>query len=358
MIIYQGQPCRPYPYLFTEKKENLPSLKYEFSNQFIYSDQEDARIALSRSINFIHPETIDLPRKLKDIEDSIFFSSPIKKYDYPDNQNLDYKIVEDYVVWEQSKEIDYLFGLFSSSFLENFEKHRKPEDFSFTMIDHPIKQIINLYYYFKGGTKKINKIKIIKESKGDIKKKNIKEYLEDLNNLSKFENIKENLKFYLLFKKIKYSQEEKVSKEELINFYKGVSTYSEKLIQSISPYLESLEKWIDFILETKTIVPIKNIDARIKNQVNINDIFFHCSKLYKKHNFYGIIDSKENLLESVKIITRLNETSELIYDGDYYFEWKDFPITSYRVKELEKLLEEDIEFFEEKKKAFYSYERS
>ena len=146
MTIYQAQPCRIYPFLFTESKENFPLLRYEFSDQFIYSNINDAKIAFSCHINNMSPEMHSLPKTLKEAEYCLFLAPPRKKNGYSISDNRTYEVIDDYIIWDWSKEIDFLYGLFSACYLENFEKYKKNTDFSFTVIDHPMKQIVNLYY--------------------------------------------------------------------------------------------------------------------------------------------------------------------------------------------------------------------
>jgi hypothetical protein len=352
MTIYQAQPCRIYPFLFTESKENFPLLRYEFSDQFIYSNINDAKIAFSCHINNMSPEMHSLPKTLKEAEYCLFLAPPRKKNGYSISDNRTYEVIDDYIIWDWSKEIDFLYGLFSACYLENFEKYKKNTDFSFTVIDHPMKQIVNLYYYFKGGIKEIKDIKELRERyKTDpkLKKSLTKEYLKDKNNVLKFNAVITNVDSYSRFQKKYFNKTEEESKLEVYNFYQGVTKYSIALIESMQNHLESLEKWIDFIIDTKGKIKIKDIHPDIKNEVHINEIFFHCSKLYKNHDYYGIMDSRENLLKSVEKINELNKSTNLIYDGDYFFTWKDFPIYEYRKNELEKVLEEDIDFFKKKK---------
>ena len=210
-----------------------------------------------------------------------------------------------------------------------------------------MKQIVNLYYYFKGGAKGIKEIKDRRNADSQSKKILSEEYLK--NNLSKFNSILTHINSYSRFEKKYFNKKEEESKQEVINFYKGVTKYSTTLIESIQNHLESLEKWIDFIIETRGKIKIKNIHPDIKNEVHLNESFFHCNKLYKNHDYYGIMDSRENFLKSVEKINELNKSTNLIYDGDYSFTWKDFPIHEYRKNELEKVLEEDIDFFKKKK---------
>jgi len=349
MTIYQAQPCRIYPFLFIESKENFPLLKYEFSDQFIYSNINDAKIAFSSHINNMSPDISSLPKTLKDVEYCLFLAKPTRIAGYSISKNMGYEVIGDDIVWDWSKEIDFLYGLFSGYYLENFEKYKKNTDFSFTVIDHPMKQIVNLYYYFKAGVKEIKELNDLKNADPQLRKPLTKEYSKNKNNLSKINGILANMNYYSCFQKKYFNKEEEESRQEVLNFYKGVTKYSIILIESIQDHLESLEKWIDFIIETKGKIKIKNIHPDIKNEVHINEIFFHCNKLYKNHDYYGIMDSRENLLKSVEKINELNKSTNLIYDGDYSFTWKDFPIHEYRKNELEKVLEEDIDFFKKKK---------
>ena len=189
------------------------------------------------------------------------------------------------------QDIDVIHGVFCNN---KYKKNEK--DFRFTFIDHPLDQIYNFFFYLK--------------------------HLHSI-----------------------YSKTEKLqTSPESYSGHRGLEDL--KIYRDIlnNSFL-TLEDYIDNFIVNK---------GKIKCHYNnltchyIDEIFH--SSLFNGFDFCGLINTEENLFKSINKLSKFLFIEDL--DMDKYK-----PISSitkennYRIKELEVLLEKDIEFFNKQEKA-------
>lgn len=186
------------------------------------------------------------------------------------------------------QDIDVIHGIFCNN---KYKKNKK--DFRFTFIDHPLDQVYNFFFYLKHLNSTYSKVA---KSKIGLESYSGHRGLED------------------------------------------IKIYSNILNNSFS----TLEDYIDnFILNGG------KLECHYNNMISYYiDEIFHAS-FFDEVNFCGLINTEENLFKSINKLCKFLFIEEL--DMDKYK-----PISSitrksnYRIKELEVLLEKDIEFFKKK----------
>lgn len=306
MIIYQVTPNRVFPYIissllgenYTTKsdiffKEDVKYFKYsfEFSEIFDVEELEDLErmYAYQTEVIRFHPNK-SLPRKFKDIYDPKYY-----EFTRFNDKNIDSLKNKDL-----DKDIDFLHGLFSSKRLKDF---KKPDDFSFVFLDDPIQSVYNLYkytyYVYDLG---------IKEFK---------------NNYYNSENLIPSLDF---------------EGRNYIHYYELLKKEC-TLEKFVDKFIDSGCKWIHNFFYFPTTIYEEGA-GRI-------------SKIFKDHDFYGIVNTKENLIKSIE---KFNENdifkkNNFKIDIDIfstYFNTNENQNDSYRKEELQTLMKEDISFFQEK----------
>jgi len=339
MIIYQGQPNRAFPNIFCLHKKDKDPVCYEFSTQFEFQNDEDAKYMENNRFIHYNKKSI-IPRF---INDEYFNPISIRFKSYHNQPEID-----------KNDEIDYAYGLFESSRMS-----KKIEEKSFTIIDHPINQILNIYYYIKNNIiskEEIEASKHLLEIFDDELKDEIKNYKVDLDTFFIPNLYEESLDFRVtkdFF--IKYKQErEGLSLEQASEIFQDYYAryYIYMLLCSTSlDKLSCMEEWVDYYLSNPTLkglLKYKNIDF------TYNKMFTSCSELSLEHDFYGIMTSRKTLLKSLNIASNINDKIffELSPGFTHFSPMENF---SYKRKELESALEKDINFFEQKKQIFYEH---
>jgi len=277
MLIYQSQPNRAYPSIaktFVSYYYN----SYEFSSQFKFKNNDQKEEAFKLNICHQNPKVEKLFRRKTD------------KY-----FNLGYLTRE-----ISSDEIYFTYGLFRSEFID-----KQPGDIIFTVIDHPINQVQNLYFYMKYILKEVEKL--MKE----IKDRNI------------------------------------IAIGMVSDFYKKYNEISLNLIKKYP----SVESWIDYIIDIKGDFSNdwQQIDGKV--EACYSDFFTRCSFLSDKIDLYGIMDTKKNLDLSLKKLSDILNVKSI--------ELEDYRVPryinniNYRNNELKRIFEKDIDFFELKVKELH-----
>jgi hypothetical protein len=358
MIILQSQPNRAYPYFALRSNERKVLLGCEFSNQLLFENKEEKEIAFKYRVDRMDPKLNDsLPSKYKDVE-----SIKPQTFDaYPEGLSWEElivekgKIIDEDICWEPEKEIDYLMGIFSSKYLENYKKNNPNGDFSFTIMDHPIAQCCSFYFYLKSVFGKLRKTEeILKQNEGKAKLEITNQILDTFKNDKNFQDKMEMFEQRkLAIQKVEKFLNRKVT--DFTTYFEGVRKYSLMLGLSNEAYgeINNLNEWIDFVLDKKW--EVKSILKEITTPIKVNPVIIHCSELYHNHDLYGFMDTRENFDKTLKILKDAQPKVFPIFTGDSYFKWQPFAKPEHRIKELEKFFEKDIEFFEEKKKIFNDY---
>lgn len=312
MIIYQTCPNRIYPTLaqaltgFTQDPDNpekwsfiedIKSFRYIYQYRDIYEllDVSQKTMILASQIGLIdyYPD-YPLPRKYGDIKRRLL-----------KDRNTHFLAKEDGLNEEErnKKDIELLFGVFPGSRLNN-EGSKLKGDFSFTFLDHPVNQAYNIYYY-------LNFLR------------------ERLYNIISYP-----------YKKYQRPDQESVSLQNILycNFTKLYPT---------------IENYIDNLIINKGKFMFNNYGIKF---TIFPEHFGNYTSGYQDHDFYGIIESNNLALKSIEIlnssksfkdinleikpkhIDRFLKRSSIIKNIDY------------RKDEVSNLLEEDIEFYNQKKK--------
>lgn len=309
MIIYQVTPNRAFPYIissllgenYTTKsniffKRDIEYFKYsfEFSEIFDVDGLEDLEkmYAYQTEVIRFHPDK-NIPRKFKDIHHSKYHR--FARFNEKDISSLDQK--------DLNKEIDIVHGLFSSKRLENFKKN---DDFSFVFLDDPIQSVYNLYKY----TYYVYNLGIT----------------EFKNNYYNSENLIPSLDF---------------EGRNYIHYYELLKREC-TLEKFIDKFIDSGCKWIHNFFYFPTTIYEEGA-GRI-------------SKIFKNHNFYGIVNTKENLIKSIEKFNQneIFQNNNFRLDVDIfstYFNSNENQNDFYRKEDLQNLMKEDILFFQEKIRA-------
>lgn len=339
MIIYQAQPNRVFPTLMPFHKKNINPVCYEFSTQFKFTNENDLKYMSENKFIYYNSDS-SLPRS---IDDANFNPISIRFKSYHDRPNIN-----------ENNTIDYAFGLFSSNFI-----NKKDGDISFTIIDHPINQLLNIFYYVKYNILSEEEIKesedLLKKYDEDLKKELNKNkidldefYIEDLHPEALDFRITKD--FFLKYKEEKENMSPDEAKDNFRDYYSKYYIYMLICATSLKN-MSSMEEWVDYFLANPKLQDLINYkDMRF----TYSDSFIHCSELYPNHDFYGIMDSRKSIIKTLNIISNKNDT--IFFDLHPSFNYHN-PMESflYKRKELEAALEKDIAFFEEKKKIFNEY---
>lgn len=306
MIIYQVTPNRAFPYIisallgenYTTKTNiffdrNIQHFKYsfEFSEIFDVAELEDLErmYAYQTEVIRFHPDK-DIPRRFKDVHHPKYYK--FTRFNQKEIEMLDQK--------DLNRDLDIVHGLFSSNRLKNF---KKPDDFSFVFLDDPIQSVYNLYKYTY--------------------------YVYDL-------GIKE-------FKENYYYSENNIPSLDFegrnyIHYYELLKKEC-TLEKFIDKFIDSGCKWIHNFFYFPTTIYEEGA-GRI-------------SKIFKDHDFYGIVNTKENLIKSINKFNEYQVFKQRNFRLDAnvfstYFNTSEDQNDSYRREELENLMKEDILFFQEK----------
>lgn len=310
MIIYQVLPHRAFPYIISSlvgvdetSKNDLQfdkTIKYfrrsfQFSEIFHlnYLKELERMYAYQTQVIRFHPDK-KLPRKFSEIYQERYLEYIYFDNRFPSNTYLSEE--------EQQQEIPFLYGLFSSERLLDFKKET---DFSFTFIDNPVDSVYNLYRYTK----------FVYSSGFDEFKYS---YYGDPDLIGDIDYQGRNyVHYYELFER---------------------NDTMEKFIDS---FINAECKWVHkFFYFPITIY--EEGSGRL-------------SKLYKNHNFYGLVNTKNNLIKSIEklnnfpIFKRNNFTMDVNLFKSY-FESDKPQDNTYRRKDLEYLMKDDLNFLQEKEK--------
>lgn len=196
--------------------------------------------------------------------------------------------------------IDAIFGLFRGEFLDGY---KKSNDYAFSIIDSPLEQVSNLYSYL---TFMIDKIK---ENQPGVQK------LAQQNLLV-------------------------AGKFDYFDKYNGLTIHFQRLFPTY-------EKYIDFIIEIKG--DFKNFwiqDYGIK--WCFSNHFLRCTYLSKHLDFVGIMSDEKLLKKSLKVIANDMNYKNIGLVG--YKVPRYLIKNSYRRKDLTKIFQNEIDYFNEKLK--------
>jgi hypothetical protein len=244
--------------------------------------------------------------------------------------------------FEQS-EINYLFGFFDFNFVD-----KKDTDFSFTIIDNPLNQCVNLFSYLKSSFDEEDYEKLLPQTNlnpQEFKKNTLTNLNENEIDITELNSIKPgsyngNLTFeyYLKFYK------EKLETNLKLKLYMRVvyRTFLIFLIFKSIYHIKTIEDWIDYFISNPSL---KNLISYQNRNFSVSKTFFNVKNLYKNHNFYGVMDTEENLKKSLKFIS--DQTNYCFYLDKAYKQ--NFSQIEYRKKELAGVLEEDMYIFNKKK---------
>lgn len=313
MIIYQVLPNRAFPFIISSLTGNNLTTKhnltlnnniqyfkksFEFSEIFHLENLNDLEkmYAYQTQVIRFHPNK-PIPRKFKEIYHPKYYEF-IRYYDrFPEHPYLTES--------ELNEEIQLVHGLFSSDRIKNF---KQVKDFSFTFIDNPIDSVYNLYKYTK-----------YVYTHGFEQFKNNYFNSENLIGDTDFEG-RNYVHYYEIF-----------HKNSTIELF-------------IDNFINNNMKWIhNFFYFPITIY--EEGSGKL-------------SKLYKNHDFYGVVDTKENLIKSIEKFNNFQIFKNLNFKIDleifnYYFSSEQKQCNTYRRNDLEKLMEKDLIFFQEKVKSLH-----
>lgn len=242
MIIYQAQPNSRYPLMTAELAYSLGVWHY---NQMFVFEEKDKSYAIEHNL-------IDTDNFL----DNPVIVKPTLNYD-----GICYSIA----------------GYFN---MDNYVK--KPDDFSFTLLTHPVDNFYTFYYFCNV---------LLRRLKSEI------------------------------------IANEPMSKRDMLmaNVIESFGTFNE---------------YVDKFLENNGTFYLNFEDMNIF----LNKVLFNCS-LFKNHDFYGIVDTPENEKYSLtKLSQLLNITPRFNLEGTI----AKTDNNTYRRNEIEKLLEKDTEFYQQK----------
>ena len=314
MIIHQSQPNRAYPSIVSFLKKEGEPLAYEFSTQFVFNNKEDQDYMRSNNlIQFNYNDTI-----IRNLEDPLINPASLRLKNRLQLKSL-----------KNNENIDYFFGLYDTRYFS-----KKSDDFSFTIIDHPINQLLEL-----------NK---------DELKEELEKYEIDVDNF-KIQDLDPDAFDFCLTKDFFLNYFEKVKntgKSEAIKHFKDFYSkyYAYMLICACSfENFSKEEDWVDYYLSNPSLqdlITYQNIKFTYPKS------FIHASELSENHDFYGIMDSRKSLSKSLHIISqKTNMLFCLNNNFNYYSPMDNF---TYKRKEIESVLEKDIYFFNQKKEALKS----
>jgi len=328
VIIFQSQPNRVYPKLMSFHKDMKKSIDYEYSMLLSFDNNEDHNFIFNKDViadNFNEKN----PKAVSD-----------QNFDPLCIRIKDQDLLND--TFEQS-EINYLFGFFDFNFVD-----KKDTDFSFTIIDNPLNQCVNLFSYLKSSFDEEDYEKLLPQTNlnpQEFKKNTLTNLNENEIDITELNSIKPgsyngNLTFeyYLKFYK------EKLETNLKLKLYMRVvyRTFLIFLIFKSIYHIKTIEDWIDYFISNPSL---KNLISYQNRNFSVSKTFFNVKNLYKNHNFYGVMDTEENLKKSLKFIS--DQTNYCFYLDKAYKQ--NFSQIEYRKKELAGVLEEDMYIFNKKK---------
>ena len=337
MIIHQSQPNRAYPSIVSFLKKEGEPLAYEFSTQFVFNNKEDQDYMRSNNlIQFNYNDTI-----IRNLEDPLINPASLRLKNRLQLKSL-----------KNNENIDYFFGLYDTRYFS-----KKSDDFSFTIIDHPINQLLIMFHYIKYqiiSKEEIDSYKFLLELNKDELKEELEKYEIDVDNF-KIQDLDPDAFDFCLTKDFFLNYFEKVKntgKSEAIKHFKDFYSkyYAYMLICACSfENFSKEEDWVDYYLSNPSLqdlITYQNIKFTYPKS------FIHASELSENHDFYGIMDSRKSLSKSLHIISqKTNMLFCLNNNFNYYSPMDNF---TYKRKEIESVLEKDIYFFNQKKEALKS----
>lgn len=291
MYIYQTAPNRLFPFLVPYIIGLIPracQLREVFS-PIENSDKRNLVLVYIYRICNLHPYK-QIPR--------IMSQSNIDLLDQtPDALNAWFGWYKTYNNYDM--EIEFLYGTFPGKILNNLPK--KPYDFSFTFLDHPINQLQNIFAYIKKEFWNHNKV--------------ISIGLDQSHN-----TIPEHR---LEFRDYLY-----------IEIYQKFGSY---------------EKFVDAFINNGGYINLEIFN--IKYQLPPEDIGRYASHAYKHHDLYGILDDPKLLDKSFRVLKEVGRMKDIPNDpiDRYKKPSKITNLSEYRIEELSKILKDDIDFFMTKK---------
>jgi hypothetical protein len=333
MNIYQAQPNRAFPCILPFiSLANKEPIGYEFSTQFSFNTKE-AHESLS-SKNYIQYDYEKTPPRY--LNEESFNPILIRLKNKNQIENIKF-----------NEEIDYLHGLYETKYFK-----KKEDDFSFTIIDHPVNQIINIFYYIKyqitskeemdfyGYLLNLTEKEVIEE---------IKKFEIDLNDFEFPDldpdafNFKYTKDFFFKYKGLKNKEQKAI----IADFQEYYGKYYIYMLIASSPCkdINTEEEWVDYFLSNPTLkdfISYKNLKFTYPSS------YIHAKNLCKNHNFYGIMDTRKNLLKSLHCISKMSKNMFFSLSPQYSIK-SPMDNFNYRKKEINDLLAEDIEFFIKKK---------
>jgi hypothetical protein len=337
MIIHQSQPNRAYPSILSFLKKDHEPLAYEFSTQFIFNNKEDQDYMRSNNlIQFNYNDPI-----IRNLEDPSINPTCLRVKNKSQLNSL-----------KNNENIDYFFGLYDTSYFS-----KGSDDFSFTIIDHPINQLLNMFHYVKYqiiSKEEIDSYKFLLELNKDELNQELKQYEIDLDNFKMQDLDPDAFDFSLTkdfflnyFEKIKNTGRAEAIKR-FKDFYSKYYVYMLICACSFENFSKQ-EEWVDYFLSNPNLqdfMTYQNIKFTYPKS------FIHASELSENHDFYGIMDSRKSLSKSLHIISqKTNMLFCLNNNFNYYSPMDSF---TYKRKEIESVLEKDIYFFNQKKEALKS----
>lgn len=328
MIIFQSQPTKIYPNLINTYKDMNKSIDYEYSTLFSFDNNQDHSFMFEADIityNFNEKN----PKKISDHNfDPLCIR--VKNKDFP---------IDPFA----QNEINYLFGLFDFNFVD-----KKSTDFSFTIIDNPLNQCVNLFLYLKSIFDQESYERLLPQTNlnpQEFRKNILKNSIENEFDFTEVDFIKSEdynpnltFKYYSKFYKEELEANIKIKLHMRI-FYREFLLF---LIFKSIYHIKTIQDWIDYFISNPSL---KNLISYQNRNFSISKTFFNVKNLYKNHNFYGIMDTEENLAKSLKFIS--HKTNYYFYLNKKYNQ--NLLRIEYRKKELAQALEEDIYIFNKKK---------
>jgi hypothetical protein len=332
MTIYQAQPNRTFPSLIPFLKNGNNPIGYELDTQFVYNSIEDYNFMYSNKYSYWHYQ----PTLIRSSKDEGF-------------EPISIRLKEKHILNNNITNIDYMFGVFESKYLAD----KKSSDFSFTVIDHPINQILNFFFYIKYNKRwdsQIEKYGYIlnkSEEQLDLILKSYKEreyetsgILEDQDGF----DYRYTKDFYIDFLQSNRNK----TYEDAAELFREVNVkeYVYALIALTSfKKINHEYEWIDYFISNPTL---KDLISYRGKKLSYPQEYLRAKFLYKNHDFYGIMNSKKNLLKSLYIISK--KSKNIFFTLSHKFtEVNPMKNFSYRLKELNSILEEDIDLFNKHK---------
>ena len=188
----------------------------------------------------------------------------------------------------KNTEFDIVYGVFSPTFIE---REKKPNDIYFTILEHPVQNLYNLWSYYNFAIKKI-------------------------------------------FKKINSIDEYNKKNRWIYNF---ITKFPKQ------------EDFIDFIIEHKQIY-IENFGLNFKWAENVTN-----NRIYKNFDFIGVFDSQELTLKTLEYLENILKINILSSIDPRLFKTSSLAVTNfeelnlYRKDDMIKAFKDNIEYYKMQK---------